>query len=63
MHSFVYQKSMAYEPSSAMLASIRQTVKELKKIHPELHQCSLADVSLQKEKDAVNVTLFFKAET
>ena len=63
MHSFVYQKSMAYESSSVMLASIRETVKELRKTHPELSQCSLADVSLQKEKDAVNITLYFKTET
>lgn len=59
MVSFVYETAVHCQSSDELLVEIQQTVRQLRDSHPELEQCTLADVSLRKRKEAVDVTLFF----
>ncbi|MCK9524881.1 MAG: hypothetical protein M0R49_03030 [Limnochordia bacterium] len=60
MSLFVYEKALDYESSDKLLSEIRQTVRQLKRAHPKLQHCSLADVMMKRSKATVNVTLFFQ---
>ncbi|NLL43901.1 MAG: hypothetical protein GX251_11240 [Firmicutes bacterium] len=61
MSLFVYEKALDYTSSDRLLLDIRQTVSQLRKSDPKLKSCSLADVSLKRNKTGVNVTLFFQS--
>lgn len=60
MNSFVYETTLDYCSSDQLLANIREMVADLRKCHPELGRCALADLSLRKQPFAVNVTLYFR---
>ncbi len=62
MALFVYETALEYESSDNLLLELRETVSKLRSYHPELKHCSLADISLRKNKASVNVTLFFQPE-
>lgn len=60
MQSYVFQTQLPSSHVDNILKSIRSTVQDLKKHHPELHNCSLADVGLNPTKQGVDVTLYFQ---
>lgn len=60
MASLVYETVLEYGSSGQLLLEIRQTVKELRQSHPQLKQCVLADLAVQRCQTAVNVTLSFQ---
>ena len=60
MSLFVYETALDFQSSDRLLLEIRQTVQQLKRTHPKLKRCSLADVMMRRNKATVNVTLFFQ---
>lgn len=63
MHSFVFETALDFQSGDQFLGDIRQTVQKLKRSHPELRDCSLADLTVKKGQDAVNVTLYFQPKS
>lgn len=62
MYSFVHERAMDYCSGEQFLLSLRQVVTDLRKCHPELQDCTLADLSLRKLQSVVSVTLYFTAK-
>lgn len=60
MSLYVYETAVEFQSSDQFLGQIRATVQKLKRTHPELRQCSLADLTVKKGREAVNVTLYFQ---
>lgn len=60
MESYVYQTHVDYQNAGDVLHTIRETVTDLKRGHPELKACSLADVGFFRKKDGIDVTLYFE---
>jgi hypothetical protein len=60
MNSFVYEGALDHCSGDKLLVRLREMVADLRKCHPELKCCSLADLSLRKQPSRVTVTLYFK---
>lgn len=60
MSAYVFETAVDYYSSTEFLKAIRKLVRELRRQHPELKSCSLADLALRKERTEVCVTLYFK---
>lgn len=61
MASFVYQTVLEYGSSDQFLTGIREAVKEIRRCHPQLKHCILADLRMQRGTGAINVTLSFQS--
>lgn len=59
MQSFVFQTNIPYVDIDSILALTKIKVKQLRKDHPELKECHLADVNMQRKGQGVDVTLYF----
>ncbi|HHU60428.1 MAG: hypothetical protein QM401_06285 [Bacillota bacterium] len=60
MTSFVYKTAVGYNSAQQLLEDVRETIKDLRRVHPELEDCSLIDLSLDKTPAALQVTLSFQ---
>lgn len=60
MNSFIYEGVLDYCSSDQLLVHIREMVADLRKCHPELRGCALADLSLRRLPSMVSVTFYFQ---
>lgn len=60
MASFVYKTAVSYNSVNQLLDDVKETIQELRRVHPELEDCSLTDLSLNQTSKALQVTLSFQ---
>ncbi|HHY09174.1 MAG TPA: hypothetical protein GX528_01265 [Firmicutes bacterium] len=63
MSAYVYKSVLKCRTADQALSAMRRQVKKLRKKHPELAACSLADLGLSMEKAGLNATLYFKKKS
>lgn len=57
--AIVLQTSFPKGKQADLVEALRTRVGELKKHHPEIENCTLADVSMTRTPSQVHVTLYF----
>lgn len=62
MALFICETALEYGSSKELLLKLRHTVKELRQSHPELKDCFLADLTMQKGKTGLKCVLCFHPE-
>lgn len=63
MSLLVYETALDFETGEKFVGDLRQTVQQLRYAHPELKDCSLADLTVKKGKEAIDVTLYFQPKS